>query len=182
MKLSMLKAWISRMVRQNGARIAYVDYLQLVNGEIKKGENRTQEVGKVSRELKALAKNLDIPIIALAQLNREIEKRTDQRPKLSDLRDSGEVEQDADLIIFPFRPEMTVAEGGVIEVAGIGNVVGTGYTRTELAKHRNGGVGVAELRFDAERTHFVDWSHDLPDGTQPVKHWQEDEKEPDTPF
>lgn len=102
--ISDLKAKAKRMYYEHGIKLIIIDYLQLMKGE--KEGNREQEISTISRGLKGLAKDLNIPIIALSQLSRECEKRTDKRPIISDLRESGAIEQDADLVCFLFRPEM----------------------------------------------------------------------------
>lgn len=124
----------------------YIDYLQLIVGsKDKRYGNREQEVSEISRRLKQLAKDLDIPVIALAQLSRKCEERTDKRPMLSDLRESGSIENDADLIIFPFREEYynDNAEKGSCELI--------------VAKYRNGQTGMIKCRFEAEYQRFIDY-------------------------
>ena len=113
-----------------------IDYLQLMkpNG---KSENRTQEIGLISRALKSLAKELHVPVLAAAQLNRALEARSDKRPQLSDLRESGDIEQDADLVAFIHKPD---AEGDQVELI--------------IAKHRNGPVGSVTTRFNKTLTRF----------------------------
>jgi replicative DNA helicase len=120
-----------------------VDYLQLMSGSSKRSESRQQEVSQISRELKALAKEMNVPVIALSQLSRAPETRTDHRPQLADLRESGAIEQDADVVAFIYREEQ--------------------YNRTEeneghaeiiIAKQRNGPTGTAKLAFLKEFTRF----------------------------
>lgn len=122
-----------------------VDYIQLMGGA---GENRTQEVSAISRGLKALAKELDLPIIALSQLSRSPEHRTEHRPQLSDLRESGSLEQDADIVMFLFRPEYYLKPEDAREkkVDGQADLI--------IAKQRNGPIGTVELYFRKECARF----------------------------
>ena len=112
--------------------------------------NREQEVSMISRQLKIIAKELNIPVLALSQLNRGVESRPDKKPMLSDLRESGSIEQDADMVLFIHRPEKygitTDNEGN--SLLGIASII--------IAKHRNGAVGEVNLRFRAELTQFCD--------------------------
>jgi replicative DNA helicase len=127
-----VRAAARKIKRQHGLALIVVDYLGLMRGE---GQNRTQEIGSLSRGLKALAKELHVPIIALAQLNCGNENRQDKRPQLSDLRDSGEVEQDADIVA------MLHAEA-------------TGFADLLVRKNRNGALGTVSLRFEGEHMRF----------------------------
>lgn len=104
LSISQLRSKARKMVLKNKVGLIIIDYIQLMSGE-KKGGNREQEISQISRELKKLAKNLSVPVIALAQLSREVEKRAGKVPQLSDLRESGAIEQDADLVGFLYRPE-----------------------------------------------------------------------------
>jgi replicative DNA helicase len=116
-------------------------------------ENRQQEVSQISRGLKGLAKELGVPIIALSQLSRAPEQRTDHRPQLSDLRESGSLEQDADLVLFLYRPEryMTPQEAEEKGMVGKSEVI--------IAKQRNGPTGIVELFFRKESTRFESITH-----------------------
>jgi replicative DNA helicase len=120
-----------------------VDYLQLMSGSSRRAESRQQEVSQISRELKALAKELNVPLIALSQLSRAPENRTDHRPQLADLRESGAIEQDADVVAFIYREEQY---NRTEENAGIAEII--------IAKQRNGPTGVAKLAFLKEFTRF----------------------------
>ena len=125
---------------EHGLDLVVVDYLQLVSGSGRRFENRTQEVTEISRGLKNLAKELDVPVIAASQLNREVEKRSgSRRPQLSDLRESGSIEQDSDVVLFISRDDMT-ADDGTAEIT--------------VAKHRNGATGGFGLAFARRFTKF----------------------------
>jgi replicative DNA helicase len=120
-----------------------VDYLQLMHGRSRGDEsNRVQEVSAISRALKSIARELKLPVIAISQLSRAPEARNDKRPLLSDLRESGSIEQDADAVMFVFRPEYYKHD----EKPGIAEII--------VAKHRNGPTGTIELRFRKELTRF----------------------------
>ena len=126
-----------------GLNLLVIDYLQLINPD-RRYENRQQEIAAISRQLKSIAKDLDIPVIALSQLSREVEKRSDKRPQLSDLRESGAIEQDADLVAFLFRPEYYK-----IKTVKIGNEEkdSEGIAELIVAKQRNGPTGSIFLAF-----------------------------------
>jgi replicative DNA helicase len=119
-----------------------VDYLQLMHGRSRGDDNRVQEVSSISRALKGLARELRIPVIAISQLSRAPEQRPDKRPILSDLRESGAIEQDSDVVMFLFRPEYYKSD----ERPGIAEVI--------IAKHRNGPTGMIELKFRRDHTRF----------------------------
>ncbi|MGX8883193.1 replicative DNA helicase [Methylovorus sp. SPW-M1] len=139
-----VRAKAKRVRRNCGLDLIVVDYLGLMTG---KGDNRTQEIGSISRGLKNLAKELQIPIIALAQLNRGVESRQDKRPMMSDLRDSGEVEQDADIIVMLHREEMYNSSDEW-----------TGLAEALVRKNRNGPTGDIYLLFDREISKFRDYN------------------------
>ena len=130
--------------KRHGIRLVVIDYLQLMRGDAAKG-NREAEIASISRALKAIAKELCIPVLALSQLNRELEKRSEKRPQLSDLRESGQIEQDADVILFLYRDEVynrapENPNRGTAEII--------------VAKHRNGPIGFARVAFNPETTTF----------------------------
>ncbi|SEO78533.1 replicative DNA helicase [Nitrosovibrio sp. Nv6] len=129
-----------RIKRQHGLSLIVIDYLQLMKGQ---GDNRTQEIGSISRGLKSIAKEFGVPVIALSQLSREVEKRGDKRPVMSDLRDSGEIEQDADLILFVYRDEVY---DDMSEARGTAEII--------CRKNRNGAIGDCRLTFQGEFTRF----------------------------
>jgi replicative DNA helicase len=130
-----------RLHAEAGVDLLMIDYLQLMSG--KRSDNRVQEVSEISRGLKALARELNVPVIALSQLSRAVEGRQSHVPMLSDLRESGSIEQDADIVMFIYREELYDKE---TEKKGIAEI--------HMAKHRNGPLGVIPLRFEARTTRF----------------------------
>jgi replicative DNA helicase len=132
-----------------------VDYLQLMRGD-ERSENRVQEISFISRSLKALARELNLPVIAISQLSRAVEARQEKRPILSDLRESGSIEQDADVVIFVYREDMYKED---TEKKNIAEII--------VAKHRNGPTGTVPLYFRKELTQFLEleWTrHELEAG------------------
>ena len=154
-------------MREHGVKIIIIDYLQLMNASGMKFGSREQEVSTISRSLKGLAKELNIPIIALSQLNRNVEQREDKnkRPQLSDLRESGAIEQDADIVCFIHRPEVYYRSGVDPE----GNDV-RGKAEFIIAKHRSGSVGEVTMRFRGQFARFENWneSYNLTDGNDGI--------------
>lgn len=163
-----LRTKARRLVREHGIKVIIIDYLQLMNASGMGFGSREQEVSMISRSLKGLAKELNIPIIALSQLNRSVESRQgvqDKRPQLSDLRESGAIEQDADMVCFIHRPEyykLTEDPNTGESLLGIAEII--------IAKHRNGAVGDIRLRFKSEFARFENVDEEqpplpLPDGS-----------------
>ncbi|HIE07146.1 MAG TPA: replicative DNA helicase, partial [Desulfarculaceae bacterium] len=138
-----MRAKARRLKNDKGLDLVVVDYLQLMRGD---GESREREISEISRSLKAMAKELNVPVIALSQLNRSVESRPDKRPQLSDLRESGAIEQDADVIMFVYRDE--VYNKDKPENLGMAEIL--------IRKQRNGPTGMAELRFFGKFTTFRD--------------------------
>ena len=128
-----------------------LDYIQLVTGSGRSGENRQQEVSDISRNLKALARELNVPVIALSQLSRTVESREDKHPQLSDLRESGAIEQDADIVLMLYR-EAYYDEAIREEARKTGNE----RLEINIAKHRSGPTGMMELTWVARYTKFAD--------------------------
>jgi replicative DNA helicase len=124
--------------------LVVVDYLQLMVGQGNRTENRQQEIAEISRGLKVLARDLDVPVLAIAQLSRAVETRHDKRPLLSDLRDSGAIEQDADMVMFLYRDEYYNSES---DDKGIAEVI--------VGKHRNGPTGKVQLAWMEQYTKFA---------------------------
>jgi replicative DNA helicase len=156
-----LAARARRLKRQRGLDVLFVDYIQLLQGSSRRAqENRVQEVTEITTNLKALAKELNVPIVALSQLSRQVESRDDKRPQLSDLRESGSIEQDADVVMFVFREEYYVKnkkpkegteeffkwQAEMEALAGRAEII--------IGKQRHGPTGTVEVQFDADVTRF----------------------------
>jgi len=158
--IAQLSARARKLKRQKGLDLLIVDYLQLLSGSAKNAGNRVQELTEITTNLKALAKELEVPIIALSQLSRQVEQRDDKRPQLSDLRESGSIEQDADVVMFVFReeyyverqkpnegtPEFTDWMAKMQQVSGKAEVI--------IGKQRHGPVGTVQLAFESQFTRF----------------------------
>ncbi|WP_375254377.1 replicative DNA helicase, partial [Yoonia sp.] len=156
--ISQLAARARRLKRTHGLDVLIVDYLQLVRGT---SENRVQEIGEISMGLKAIAKELNIPVIALSQLSRQVENREDKRPQLSDLRESGSIEQDADVVMFVYRGEYYVErekpeDHNMEAIAAWQEKMSNLHGKAEVivGKQRHGPIGTVELSFTAEFTRF----------------------------
>jgi replicative DNA helicase len=167
--ISALRTRARRLMRQQGLGLIVIDYLQLLrpSNQLRAQDNRVQEISEITRGLKALAKELNVPVLALSQLSRAVEQREDKRPMLADLRESGSIEQDADVVMFIFREEYYLSREPtrrpdemeskfseryqewrerLEKVHGLGEII--------VAKQRHGPIGAVKLRFDAETTKF----------------------------
>ena len=152
-RVNEIRSKCRRLQQEHGLGMVIIDYMQLIQGSGKSGENRQQEVSEISRSLKGLARELEIPVIALSQLSRGVEQRQDKRPMMSDLRESGSIEQDADIVSFLYREDYYDKETeneNMIEII--------------IAKQRNGPTGTVTLAFAKEYNKFVnvDWSQHSP--------------------
>lgn len=150
-RVNEIRAKCRRLQQERGLGMILIDYLQLIQGNSSRGENRQQEVSEISRTLKSIARELNVPVIALSQLSRGVESRQDKRPMMSDIRESGSIEQDADIVAFLYRDDYYDKESekqNIIEII--------------IAKQRNGPVGTVELAFVKEYNKFVnlDRRHD----------------------
>ena len=158
--IAQLVARARRLKRQRGLDVLVVDYLQLLSGSKSKGDNRVQELTEITTGLKALAKELNAPVIALSQLSRQVENRDDKRPQLSDLRESGSIEQDADVVMFVYREEYYLKNreprpGTEEHITWMGEMERAhGRAEVILGKQRHGPTGTVELAFEAEMTRF----------------------------
>jgi replicative DNA helicase len=174
LSISQLTARARRLKRQKGLDLIVIDYIQLLQGSGKRGnDNRVQEVTEITTNLKALAKELNVPVIALSQLSRQVENRDDKRPQLADLRESGSIEQDADVVMFVYREEYYLANkeprAGTPEYEKWQTEMDLAHGKAEviIGKQRHGPTGTVELHFEASVTRFGDLTQDghLPDRT-----------------
>ena len=159
--IGQLSARARRLKRQRGLDLLIIDYIQLLQGSSKRGnENRVQEVTEITNQLKALAKELSVPILALSQLSRQVENRDDKRPQLSDLRESGSIEQDADVVMFVYREEYYLKnkepKPGTIEYETWQNEMSQvhGVAEVIIGKQRHGPTGTVRLWFEDRLTRF----------------------------
>jgi replicative DNA helicase len=145
-----LRSKVRRLKAQKGCSLVVIDYMQLLHGP--KSESRQAEIGSISRSLKSLAREMKVPVIAIAQLNRQVESRDDKRPRMSDLRESGSIEQDADVIILLNRPAYYATTEEERD---------DGRTELIIAKQRNGPTGMVNLTFIKEQLRFESYSGEL---------------------
>jgi replicative DNA helicase len=161
--IAALRTRARRLKRQKGIGLIVIDYLQLLQGSGKNSnDNRVQEISEISRGMKQLAKELNVPVIGLSQLSRAVEQREDKRPQLSDLRESGSIEQDADIVLFIYREDYYLAAKQPADdhpdFAAWQEEMARAYGRAEVivAKQRHGATGKVALRFDSRITKFTD--------------------------
>ncbi|BDG49229.1 MULTISPECIES: replicative DNA helicase [Parageobacillus] len=155
-RVSDIRAKCRRLKQERGLGMIVIDYLQLIQGSGRNRENRQQEVSEISRSLKALARELEVPVIALSQLSRSVEQRQDKRPMMSDIRESGSIEQDADIVAFLYRDDYYNKDSenkNIIEII--------------IAKQRNGPVGTVQLAFIKEYNKFVNLERRFDDAQIP---------------
>src|SRR6516164_1634560 len=167
LSIAQLSARARRLKRQKGLDLIVVDYIQLLQGSSRRSsESRVQEVTEITTNLKALAKELNVPVIALSQLSRQVENRDDKRPQLSDLRESGSIEQDADVVLFVYREEYYLANKeprpGTPEHETWAMEMERAHGKAEviIGKQRHGPTGTVELQFEASVTRFGDLNQD----------------------
>jgi replicative DNA helicase len=166
LSIAQLMARARRLKRQKGLDLLVIDYIQLLSGSGKRSDNRVQEITEITTSLKALAKELNVPVIALSQLSRQVESRDDKRPQLSDLRESGSIEQDADVVLFVYREEYYLAmkeprpgtpehEKWQLDMS-----LAHGKAEVIIGKQRHGPTGSVDLAFEASITRFGDLAPD----------------------
>jgi replicative DNA helicase len=166
LSIAQLTARARRLKRQRGLDVLVVDYLQLLSGSKARSDSRVQELTEITTGLKALAKELNVPIVALSQLSRQVESRDDKRPQLADLRESGSIEQDADVVLFVFREEYYLKNKqpreGTEEFLAWQTDMERVHGRAEviIGKQRHGPTGTVELAFEAEMTRFSNLAQD----------------------
>jgi replicative DNA helicase len=164
--VAQLAARARKLKRQHGLDMLVIDYLQLLSGSKMRSDNRVQEITEITTGLKALAKELNVPVLALSQLSRQVENRDDKRPQLSDLRESGSIEQDADVVMFVFREEYyierTKPAEGTPEFADWMTKMAQASGKAEviIGKQRHGPVGTVELSFEGQFTRFGNLARD----------------------
>ncbi len=163
LSIGALRSRARRLKRVHNVSLLVIDYLQLLRPSTSSNQmNRVQEVSEITQGLKAIAKELDIPVIALSQLSRAVESRDDKRPQLADLRESGSIEQDADIVMFVFREEYSMQrlqpkEGTPEHATWMADMAAIhGVAEVIVAKHRNGPVDTVKLQFQGELTRFLD--------------------------
>jgi replicative DNA helicase len=172
LSIAQLMARARRLKRQKGLDLLVIDYIQLLSGSGKRSDNRVQEITEITTSLKALAKELNVPVIALSQLSRQVESRDDKRPQLSDLRESGSIEQDADVVLFVYREEYYLAmkeprpgtpehEKWQLDMS-----LAHGKAEVIIGKQRHGPTGTVDLAFEASVTRFGDLA---PDSQMPAR-------------
>ena len=149
-RVSEIHSKCRKLQAEHGLAVILIDYIQLITGSGRNPDNRQQEVSEISRGLKGLARELQVPVIALSQLSRSVEKREDKRPMLSDLRESGALEQDADIVMFLYRDEYYQREK---------SEEGTEKTEINIAKHRNGPTRQIELAFERNINAFYNYEN-----------------------
>jgi replicative DNA helicase len=166
LSIAQLTARARRLKRQRGLDVLIIDYLQLLGGSRTRSDSRVQEITEITTGLKALAKELNVPVIALSQLSRQVEARDDKRPQLSDLRESGSIEQDADVVLFVFREEYYLRnrqprEGTEEFLKWQTNMEAVhGKAEIIIGKQRHGPTGTVELAFEADVTRFSNLAHE----------------------
>ena len=143
--ISELRSKCRKYKMENDLGLVIIDYLQLMSGSGRRSDNRQQEISDISRALKALARELNVPVVTLSQLSRAVEQRPDHRPMLSDLRESGAIEQDADVVMFLYRDDYYNKD---TDIKGIAEII--------IAKQRNGPIGTVKMAWIPEQTRFAD--------------------------
>ena len=141
--ISELRSRCRKYKLEHDLKLVIIDYLQLMSGSGRSGESRQQEISDISRSLKALARELNVPVVALSQLSRAVEQRPDKRPMMSDLRESGAIEQDADVVMFIYRDDYYNKD---TDKPGVAEII--------IAKQRNGPIGTIELAWLPDYTQF----------------------------
>src|SRR4029078_3113072 len=164
LSVAQLAARARRLKRQRGLDLLVVDYLQLLQGSTRRSsENRVQEITEITTKLKALAKELNVPVMALSQLSRQVESRDDKHPQLSDLRESGSIEQDADVVLFVYREEYYLQNkepkpgSAEHEKWQLEMELALGKAEVIIAKQRHGPTGTVRLQFEGQFTRFSDF-------------------------